>query len=135
MTAGTLGVLAGLHLAWACGSSFPFASREELADAVVGARAVPPAAACCAVAGALTGGALLVGSAGVLPSRLRRAGLVAMAGVLGLRGAAGLSGRTDRLSPGSNSERFVRLDRRLYSPLCLALAAGSLGAARGTSPH
>ena len=36
-------------------------------------------------------------------------------------------GRTDLASRKSNSERFLRLDRRLYAPLCLAL---SLGAAR-----
>jgi hypothetical protein len=30
------------------------------------------------------------------------------------------------LAPGSNSERFVRLDRRIYAPLCLGLSVGCL---------
>ena len=44
------------------------------------------------------------------------------------RGALGLAGRTDVLSPGSVSDNFRRLDRRVYSPLCLTLAALSLPA-------
>jgi hypothetical protein len=40
-------------------------------------------------------------------------------------------GRTDLLSPGATSARFRAKDRRLYSPLCLALAALSVPAARG----
>ena len=53
-----------------------------------------------------------------------------MAGVLGLRGGLGLFGKTDLVSPGSNSERFLRLDRRIYAPLCIALSLGSLAASR-----
>ncbi|MFF3128447.1 hypothetical protein ACFVRD_40665 [Streptomyces sp. NPDC057908] len=34
-------------------------------------------------------------------------------------------GRTDLLSPGSVSARFRRLDRLVYSPLCVALAAST----------
>jgi hypothetical protein len=37
-----------------------------------------------------------------------------------------MAGRTDLLAPGSSSERFRSLDRRVYSPICLTLAALSL---------
>lgn len=129
-TAGVLAALSALHLAWGLGSSIPFRSRDELADAVVGTSVVPPPRACFAVAGALAAGAAL--AAPVAPTALgvRRPALRVMAGVFGLRGALGLLGRTEVVSPGSNSERFLRLDRRLYAPLCLALSLGALVAAR-----
>jgi hypothetical protein len=50
----------------------------------------------------------------------------ARAASAGLMAIAGLAGRTDLLSPGSDSERFRDLDRRFYSPLCLALAAAAV---------
>ena len=43
--------------------------------------------------------------------------------------AFGLAGRTDLLVPGSESERFRRLDRRVFGPACLALATGAACAA------
>jgi hypothetical protein len=42
--------------------------------------------------------------------------------VLAVRGGLGLAGRTDVMAPGSVSARFRRLDRAVYSPLCLLLA-------------
>jgi hypothetical protein len=130
LTAAALVALAGLHVAWGRGSSVPFADREQLADAVIGRRNVPEPAACYAVASALGIGAGLVVGLPVIPAQLRRIGLVGMAAVLGLRGTLGLIGRTDLVSPGSASARFRRLDRRIYSPLCLSLAVGALAAAR-----
>ena len=114
--------LAAMHVAWGAGSAWPFPDRSALADAVVGAEHVPGPASCftvgtaLAVAGALTAG---------WPARhplLRRLGACGAAGVLAGRGVLGLAGRTRLVSPTSVSENFVRLDRRLYSPLCLALA-------------
>ena len=126
VTSTALLALSGLHVAWAAGSSFPFADRDALADAVVGARVVPSRGACLAVAAALAVAGALVAGAPVVPRRLRPLGIASVAVVLGFRGAVGLAGRTDLLSPGSSSDRFRRLDRRYYSPLCLALAAGAL---------
>ena len=57
---------------------------------------------------------------------LRRTTIRGVASVLGLRGALGLMGKTEVLAPGCNSERFVRLDRRIYAPLCLGLSVGCL---------
>jgi hypothetical protein len=131
MTAGALTGLAGLHVAWGLGSSWPLADRESLSDAVVGRSGMPGPAACFAVAGALGAAALLVSGRPRRPATASRAGAAGVAGVLGVRGVVGLAGRTDVVSPGSASERFRELDRVAYSPLCLALAAGSaLGARR-----
>jgi hypothetical protein len=116
-------VIAVMHAAWGAGSAWPFADRESLADAVIGRREVPPPAACLAVSGALVAAAALVAG---LPRRrpgLRRLGAGAVAAVLAGRRAIGLAGRTRLVSPGSTSARFVRLDRQVYSPACLALAA------------
>jgi Protein of unknown function (DUF3995) len=126
VTAGTLAAIAGLHVIWSRGSSFPFRSRDELADSVVGSDVVPSAAACNAVAVALFIASALVADVPVGPRRVRAVGRAGVATVLAARGLAGLTGRTDALSPGSNSSTFRRLDRRYYSPLCLALAYGAV---------
>jgi hypothetical protein len=130
--AATLLGLAGLHGAWAFGSAWPAHDRAALADLMVGrpGGSVPPPAACLAVAALLAGAsALVAGRPRRLPG-LRRVGAAGVAGVLGVRGACGLLGRTDLLSPGSTSRGFRRLDRRYYSPLCLALAAAAVSSGR-----
>jgi len=119
-----LGV-AGLHLAWGAGSSFPLPSRDELADAVIGADEVPPAAACAAVAAALVGAAALVAGRPALPRRLRTIGILGVTATLAGRAALGFVNATEIVSPASTSIRFQHLDRRVYAPLCAALAAGS----------
>jgi hypothetical protein len=128
LTTATLVALAALHVAWGRGSTFPFNRGTDLADTVVGTQTVPPPAACFSVAAALVAGAALVHDLPGLPGPVRRLGLVGMAGLFGLRGALGFAGLTSLISPGSTSARFRRLDRRLYSPLCFALAAGSWAA-------
>ena len=63
-----------------------------------------------------------------LPSRDSRVGTLGratVATVLATRGFLGLAGRTDLVSPGSDSPRFRRNDRAPFAPLCLALAAGA----------
>ncbi|MET0147470.1 MAG: DUF3995 domain-containing protein [Ilumatobacteraceae bacterium] len=127
-TAAALATIGVVHVAWGRGSTFPYGSREELNDAVVGRPATPSPAACYAVAGALfTGAAGVARSAtsGGLVARLTTAG-VAVA--LTVRGGAGVAGRTDVLVPGSASPAFRRLDRRVLGPLCLALGAGAAAA-------
>jgi Protein of unknown function (DUF3995) len=132
-TAGTLFGVAALHAASGAGKSFPFRDRELLADAAVGTVAVPPAPACYAVAGALTAAAALVQGFPAGHPTLRRLGLLGVAVVLGGRGMLGLTGRTDLVSPASTSARFRRLDRNVYSPLCLAVASGAWSAASAPS--
>jgi hypothetical protein len=126
LTSGVLGLLALLHVGWGCGSSLPFRTRRDLADAVVGSTDVPPPGACFIVAGALTSGALLVADMALVPQSLRRVGLLGLAGILSVRGVLGLTGRTALISAGSDSARFVRLDRLVYGPLCLGLSMGSI---------
>jgi hypothetical protein len=75
VTAGVLITIAGLHMAWGIGSSFPFHDRVELADAVVGTQEGPTPAACFAVAAALVVAGALVLGLPRLPPYLRRLGL------------------------------------------------------------
>ena len=113
---------AGMHAAWGAGSAWPVPDRAALADAVTGAAEVPGPGACFAVSGALAAaGALTAGWPARYPG-LHRAGVVAVAAVLAGRGFLGLAGQTRLVSPGATSATFTRLDRRVYSPLCLALA-------------
>ena len=130
LTAATLVVLAALHVAWGGGSSFPLADRDDLAEAVVGTSIVPGPLPCFGVAAALLVAASAVQNRPRWPGRLRRLALAGIAAVFGGRGLLGLAGRTSVVSPGSDGARFRRLDRRLYAPLCLVLAAGVLGADR-----
>jgi hypothetical protein len=86
--------------------------------------------ACYAVASALVLAASVIEDAPHWPGRVRRLGLDGIAAVFGVRGVLGLAGMTATVSPGSASVRFQRLDRRLYAPLCLALAGGTVLARR-----
>lgn len=68
------------------------------------------------------------------PRRVRAAGTGIAAGVLLARGVGGLllSGPEGSGRRITRTQRFVQLDRRYYSPLCLALGAGAaLVAAKG----
>jgi hypothetical protein len=127
-TAGLLAA-AALHAAWGTGASWPLPDRAALADAVIGRAEVPGPAACFAVSAALSlGAAATAGWPARFPG-LRRAGVAGVATVLAGRGVLGLAGRTALVSPGSESARFTRLDRRVYSPVCLTLAALAAGSA------
>ncbi|MFJ1702118.1 DUF3995 domain-containing protein [Kitasatospora sp. NPDC088346] len=131
-----LAATGALHAVW-MRSPWPLASRAEFADAVVGVgeERAPTPAMCAGVAGLLGVAAALVGArAGALPAVgpawSAKAGSAVASGVLLARGLGGPvlygSGRIAR------TERFVRLDRRYYSPLCVALGAGAaLVAVRG----
>ncbi|MGH3411365.1 MAG: DUF3995 domain-containing protein, partial [Streptosporangiaceae bacterium] len=66
---------------------------------------------------------------------VRRAGVSAVAAVLAVRGGLGLAGQTRLVSPVSVSARFRRLDRRVYSPLCLTLAGLAALSARPGGTH
>jgi hypothetical protein len=124
--------LASLHVAWAFGGSWPAEDRAALADLMArrAGGSVPPPAACLVVAMLLGSSSAFVAGRPRRTARPRRIGAMCVAGVLALRGSCGLMGRTDLLSPGSTSPGFRRLDRRYYSPLCLALAAAAMSSAR-----
>jgi hypothetical protein len=126
LTTGALLGIAGIHVAWGRGSTFPFATTTELTDAVVGNDVVPSRPACYAVAGLLTVAAAAVAGLPRPDARLRRLAVVGTATTLAIRAAAGFAGRTDALVPGSTSPRFRRNDRRVLSPVCAALATGAV---------
>jgi Protein of unknown function (DUF3995) len=130
-TASTLLGIGALHALWGRGSTFPFATRGELNDTVIGRDATPSAGACYAVAGLLTTASALVAGLPTPRSRLRRLGVGTVSVTLAARAALGFSGRTELVSPGSVSPRFLRMDKRYLSPLCAALAVGAAASLRG----
>ncbi|RKT55802.1 DUF3995 domain-containing protein [Saccharothrix australiensis] len=130
LTALVLAAVGALHVVWMF-SPWPLRSREEFARRVVGVegdRLPPPALTAVVVVLLGVAAYLVLGRAGLLPvpgpAWLPVVGTAGLAAVLLLRGVRGLVS-----SPGKGTE-FARLDLRVYSPLCLALAAaaGSLAA-------
>jgi hypothetical protein len=118
-----------LHLVWTT-STWPLAGREDFARLVVGVPVdrLPSAGLTAVVAGLLLAAAYLVGAAagvwpGVGPRWMVRVGVAVVAGVLLVRGGGGFG--ADLYTPSYAPADFVRLDRILYSPLCLALGLGS----------
>ncbi len=129
-TAATLTAIAALHVAWGAGSTFPYAGDEALAEHVAGTAKPPGPRECFAVAGLLLIAAGVVGDVLPIGSRMRRVGSLGIAAILGGRGVVGVMGRTGSVVPWTPSDHFNQLDKRYYGPLCLALAAGALTAAR-----
>jgi hypothetical protein len=114
-----------LHVLWGNGSTWPMASRADLSDAVLGSSGLTSrnsACACYVMGGALGTAAALVAGGPERLERPRRVAVTGIAAALAGRGLLGLAGRTDLVSPVSTGERFRRLDRRVYAPLCLTLA-------------
>ena len=123
VTAGVLVALAALHVIWARGGHWPLSDRDALFERVTPpgmARPGPPETWLIAVL--LAAGAVLVALSAIgVDTWITFAGTMVVGIVLLLRGLGGLvvSGlwRTD--------STFARLDRRVFAPLCLALALGA----------
>lgn len=126
--AGTLAVLAALHVRWAF-SSWPLPDRARFAEVVVGTSAdkVPSGNAMCTVAGLLGSASLLVARCGApgpeRPGRIAFLGTRTVAGVLVARAAGGFV--VSGLAVGNAPAPFRRLDLTVYSPLCLLLGVGA----------
>ncbi|WP_232666801.1 DUF3995 domain-containing protein [Pseudonocardia sp. TRM90224] len=122
----SLASISALHAAWALGSPWPAPDLRVLAEHVLGAaeRArypeMPPPWMSWSVAGACAVGATVVARSGTRPTRSSRWLAAAGAVVLAGRGGAGVLAEVR----GRARDPFNRLDRAVYSPLCLALAAG-----------
>ena len=122
---GLLTAIAGLHLAWAFGLTWPAPKGGSLAAYASGGRRAPGRALTIAVAAAIFAGAgvilafraPLVAPWGGLAA-LAYAGLTA---VFLLRGAAGYAPPIWRYAEGTP---FHRLNRLYYSPLCLLIGGG-----------
>jgi hypothetical protein len=117
--------LSALHLTWATGSSFPASDGRRLAELVAGTADVPSAHACVVMGVGLGAASALVAGVGG-DRRVARCGRRAVAAGFLARGLAGLTGNTHRLVPWTPAATFVRLDRRYYGPLCLAVAAAAV---------
>ena len=125
-------VLIGLvHLAWAFGSTFPYANEQALARAVVGRRGItrmPSPASCTFVSVCLFSAAawaLMLGHYMPVPvsNWLLAPGGLALAGVFLFRGIIGVMPAFERALP---EQPFLTLNRRIYSPLCVLIGLGFL---------
>ncbi|HJU32523.1 MAG TPA: DUF3995 domain-containing protein [Hyphomicrobiaceae bacterium] len=121
--------IALLHAYWGLGGIWPASSAERLARAAVGTpgiRKMPGTAACLAVAALL----LAVASWPSFALRLVPEAwphwltLLAGLGIAGVFLGRGLAGYTTAWRRRFSEQPFARLDRIVYSPLCLALGAG-----------
>jgi len=121
--------LSVLHVYWAVGGVWPGSDEASCARTVIGFPGVdrmPSPASALAVAGllgiaavlaAMLSGALVLSPAArILPVAGVAASIVFIA-----RGLAGYTPAWRRLTP---ELPFARLDRRYYSPLCLAIGGG-----------
>ena len=123
-----LGSLAvgAVHVAWGRGSSWPFASRRELAQKVVGSNDFPDATACYVVAaGAFsTAVAFSKKTPGAGNVFFRRLVVLAVAA----RSIAGGQKATEVLRLPQPGQAFLEADQKLYRPLTaiFALAAATL---------
>jgi hypothetical protein len=126
-------VAAGLlYLLWAGGVTFPFASEQALARALIGRRGitrVPSRAAFVYLAVLLIAAALaaflLGGYSEAVPQSkpfLAPVGLLLALVFLG-RGVAGVLPAFERAAP---EQPYLSLNRRIYSPLCFAVGLGFL---------
>lgn len=128
-TALLLLAIAGLHVYWALGGRWPGYDAASLNAIVVGGRKgsrMPPPRSTMVVAGGIAGialGALAVRDllALPLPGAVRALTWLAAA-ILALRGLGGFL--EPWLRPHTRALPYGRLNRQLYSPLCVALAAG-----------
>ena len=119
--------LAALHIFWGLGGVWPGRTPGDLARRVVGGppgMSAPPPWACYAVAALLLLGAWMplafIGFfSAPLPPTVILWGLYGMAGVFFLRGVLGYF--MERWRPSTVGSPFVRLNRVVYSPLCLLL--------------
>ena len=123
VTAGVLVMIGVLHVVWIF-SPWPLRSHEEFARLVVGVteEKLPSTGQTAAVAVLLGLAAyLVVGRADLVavpgPAWLSLVGTAGVGAVLLLRGAGGFAVSSRQAT------EFARLDLRVYSPLCVALAA------------
>ncbi|MHB1500632.1 MAG: DUF3995 domain-containing protein [Candidatus Dormibacteria bacterium] len=124
--------LSALHLSWAAGSTWPATDESRLADCVVGLPQMPSRRACLVV-GAGLGLAAAAVSGGGGTHRLARVARATIASAFIVRGAAGVTGNTNRLVSWKPSSHFAALDRRYYGPLCVLIGAAAATSITGPS--
>jgi hypothetical protein len=132
LLAGVLGMTGLVHLAWALGSTFPYANEQALARAVVGRRGItrmPSMIASAFVAVCLFAAsvwALVLGRIVDVPLSdwLVAPGGLALAVIFLSRGVIGVLPTFERALP---EQPFLRLNRRFYSPLCILIGLTFIG--------
>jgi hypothetical protein len=129
LLSGIVLLIAALHAYWGIGGCWPAASAERLAKAVVGRtniRHMPSPGACLLVAAILASvAAWPLFAARLVPEPWpHRLTVLAGAGVAAVFVGRGLAGYTSAWRRRFSEEPFARLDRLVYSPLCLLLGAG-----------
>lgn len=133
--ASILFVVALVHIYWAFGGRWPGHSERSLAETVVGPTPggkMPGMLACLAVAAALVVAAFLpLQHTGLVslpvPAWVTYLGSWVVVAVITLRGIGGFFERT--LRPNIIGMRYDRLNRLIYSPLCIVLATLLVGSA------
>jgi hypothetical protein len=129
VAAATLVTVGAIHAAWAAGSTWPYQDARTLSRSVLGVPEArtdfPPPGLTLLVTGALTvtGAAALARTS--TKAKVREASrllTLPAATVLALRGVGGFA--QSLLAPNASTPEFRRNDLRIYSPLCLGLAAG-----------
>ncbi len=124
--------LAGLHVYWARGGYWPGTDTQSLLARVVGVSpsgTMPGPAACLVVTTLLSVAALIpLALLGWVPLPWPLIAAYGCAAVLILRGVLGYVDHL--LRPGIVETPFFRLNRWLYSPLCLLLGSSMLYLAR-----
>ncbi len=120
---GTIAAVAALHAAWAAGRHWPAGSERALARRVLssGSTAMPPCWLTALVAATFaTSAAAVAATARGAGGRPARVATWTTAGAFAARGVLGpLSDAVTGPGP------YERLDLAIYSPLCLAVAAGA----------
>jgi hypothetical protein len=127
----TVSAIAVLHASWGLGGHWPAASAQRLAKAAVGTRgihAMPGALACFVVAALLAAVALWpLCAARLLPEAWPRwLTLLSGAGISAVFLGRGVAGYSQAWRRRFCEQPFARLDRLVYSPLCILLGAGFL---------
>ncbi len=126
-----LSVTAGIHVLWGLGNTWPLRTKQELVNAVVGAKGMmrmPGMGLTLMVAfGIAAAGVFALWGGGVvelpLPKWMRITSLAVLAAIFLLRGAASylpFGPITDTVEP------FRTLNMRYYGPLILAIGVGYL---------
>ena|SRR5438874_1819026 len=122
-------LIAAIHAYWGFGRYWPATSPERLAKTAVGTpniKLMPSAGSCFVVAAVLAGVASWpMFAAALLPEIWPHwLTLLAGAGIAVVFVGRGLAGYTRAWRGRFSEEPFARLDRLVYSPLCLVLGAG-----------
>lgn len=119
-----LALIAGLHVAWGLGERWPARDEKALAALVVGYRLdrMPSPVQCFAAAVAILAAAAMVALLAI-NSQLSGLMMLVGAGVTAVFTARGVAGYLPAWRTRFPRQPFATFDRRLYSPLCLVIAA------------